>query len=85
MKVEIEITKHEWDYLNKLAKNGDILGHYERLILNGTPIDQSISDNSIKANEIVMRDATQHERDCVNNHLDAISVKAGCNFWDFGN
>lgn len=38
MKVLIEITKHEWNYLNKLAKNGDILGHYKRLILNGTPM-----------------------------------------------
>lgn len=34
----IDITEHEWEYLNKLVKNGDVLGHYERLIVNGIPL-----------------------------------------------
>lgn len=38
IKVIVNITKHEWEYLNKLVENGDQLGHYERLIVNGTPL-----------------------------------------------
>ena len=38
IKVVINITKHEWEYLNKLVENGDQLGHYERLLVNGTPL-----------------------------------------------
>lgn len=34
----INITKYEWEYLNKLVENGDQLGHYERLLVNGTPL-----------------------------------------------
>ena len=34
----INITEHEWEYLNKLVKNGDQLGHYERLLVNGMPL-----------------------------------------------
>ena len=37
-KIVIDITEHEWEYLNKLVKNGDVLGHYERLIVNGIPL-----------------------------------------------
>lgn len=39
IKVVINITKHEWEYLNKLVENRDQLGHYERLLVNGTPIE----------------------------------------------
>ena len=39
IEVVINITKHEWEYLNKLVENGDQLGHYERLLVNGTPIE----------------------------------------------
>lgn len=42
IKVVINITKHEWEYLNKLVENGDQLGHYERLLVNGTPIEPSM-------------------------------------------
>ncbi len=35
MKLEIDISEHEWEYLNKLVANGDQLGHYERLLVNG--------------------------------------------------
>ena len=38
IKVIVNITKHEWEYLNKLVENGDQLGHYERLLVNGTPL-----------------------------------------------
>lgn len=38
----VNITKHEWEYLNKLVENGDQLGHYERLLVNGTPIEPSM-------------------------------------------
>lgn len=38
IKVVIDISKHEWEYLNRLVGNGDQLGHYERLIVNGTPL-----------------------------------------------
>lgn len=38
IKVVINITRHEWEYLNKLVENGDQLGHYERLLVNGTPL-----------------------------------------------
>lgn len=38
IEVVINITKHEWEYLNKLVENGDQLGHYERLLVNGTPL-----------------------------------------------
>ena len=38
MDIIVEITEHEWEYLNKLVLNGDVLGHYERLLVNGTPI-----------------------------------------------
>lgn len=38
IEVVIKITKHEWEYLNKLVENGDQLGHYERLLVNGTPL-----------------------------------------------
>ena len=38
MEIVIKITEHEWEYLNKLVKNEDILGHYERLLVNGTPL-----------------------------------------------
>lgn len=38
IKVVIDISKHEWKYLNKLVENGDQLGHYERLLVNGTPL-----------------------------------------------
>jgi hypothetical protein len=55
MKVEIEIAEHEWDYLSKLAENGDILGHYERIISGGTPIDQSISNDSMKVLEDIRK------------------------------
>lgn len=32
-----------------------------------------------------MRDATQHERDCINKYLESISIKTGNNFWDLVN
>lgn len=38
MQLVIDITEHEWEYLNKLVKNGDVLGHYERLLVNGVPL-----------------------------------------------
>ena len=38
IEVVINISKHEWEYLNKLIENGDQLGHYERLLVNGTPL-----------------------------------------------
>lgn len=38
IEVVINITRQEWEYLNKLVKNGDQLGHYERLLVNGTPL-----------------------------------------------
>lgn len=38
IEVVINITKHEWEYLNKLVENGDQLGHYERLLVNGKPL-----------------------------------------------
>lgn len=38
IEVVINITKHEWEYLNKLVENGDQLGHHERLLVNGTPL-----------------------------------------------
>lgn len=38
IEVVINISKHEWEYINKLVENGDQLGHYERLLVNGTPL-----------------------------------------------
>lgn len=38
MQIVIDITEHEWEYLNKLVKNGDVLGHYERVLVNGVPL-----------------------------------------------
>ena len=38
MQIVTDITEHEWEYLNKLVKNGDVLGHYERLLVNGIPL-----------------------------------------------
>lgn len=38
LKVVVNITKREWEYLNKLVENGDQLGHYERLLVNGTAL-----------------------------------------------
>lgn len=38
MQIVIDIKKREWEYLNKLVENGDQLGHYERLLVNGTPL-----------------------------------------------
>lgn len=38
IEVVINISKHEWEYLNKLVENGDQFGHYERLLVNGTPL-----------------------------------------------
>ena len=49
IEVVINITKHEWEYLNKLVDNGDQLGHYERLIVNGTPLPQEPILNKIRA------------------------------------
>lgn len=44
IEVVINITKHEWEYLNKLVENGDQLGHYERLIVNGTTLPKGHGD-----------------------------------------
>lgn len=44
IEVVINITKHEWEYLNKLVENGDQLGHYERLLVNGTPLPKGHGD-----------------------------------------
>ena len=44
MQMVIDITENEWEYLNKLCDNGDILGHYERLIVNGTPLPKGHGD-----------------------------------------
>ena len=38
MQIVIDIKKREWEYLNKLVENGDQLGHYERLLVNGIPL-----------------------------------------------
>lgn len=39
MKLIIDITENEWEYLNKLVANNDILGHYERLLVNGNVLE----------------------------------------------
>ena len=55
IKVIVNITKHEWEYLNKLVENGDQLGHHERLIVNGTPLPKGhgrLIDGSALLNEI---------------------------------
>lgn len=38
MEIVVEITDSEYDYLQKLSKNGDQLGHYERILAGGIPI-----------------------------------------------
>ena len=47
MQVVIEMTEHEWEYLNKLVANGDILGHYERLLVNGTPLHENATNGDV--------------------------------------
>lgn len=58
MKVVVNITKREWEYLNKLVENGDQLRHYERLLVNGTPLPKGhgkIGDLTKLYNEIDTR------------------------------
>lgn len=52
IEVVINITKHEWEYLNKLVENGDQLGHYERLLVNGTPLPKG-HGNLVDINELI--------------------------------
>lgn len=44
IEVVINITRQEWEYLNKLLKNEDQLGHYERLLVNGKLLPQGHGD-----------------------------------------
>lgn len=39
MKILVEITDSEFNYLQKLAKNGEQMGHYESLLAGGVPFD----------------------------------------------
>ena len=55
IEVVINITRQEWEYLNKLVENGDQLGHYERLIANGKSLPKGhgrLIDGSALLNEI---------------------------------
>lgn len=47
IEVVINIAKHEWEYLNKLVENGDQLGHYERLVVNGTPLPDNATNGDV--------------------------------------
>lgn len=71
MQILIDISEHEWEYLNKLVANGDQLGHYERLLVNGELIVNNALKQDNSENEEV-----QNEEQCRNtNSLDKSQTK----------